>query len=143
MSRYRRDLAALDRATRAAKVRRNPEDTHPAIARAQRTLNRAFAELDGAQHAPDDAEARSEAAEKAWRGAREAVYGVIEAYTGERPRGTIGAGEVANIEARHLQRPCGQPGGQPLTDGYVRAERELHGRYFRDCLHDAWGVSRR
>jgi len=102
----------------------------PAISKARRTLNRAFAELKRAS--AGDIEARRQVAEKAWRAAREAVYGVMEAYGEERPRGTIGVGEVGDFEAKRLKRPRGRPGGQPLASDYVRAEAGLHGRCFYD-----------
>lgn len=108
----------------------------PAIEKARRTLNRAFAEL---KRAPaGDLEARRQAAEKAWRAAREAVYGVMEAHGEDRPRGTVGAGEVGHFEAKKLRRPRGRAGGQPLASDYARAESVLHGRCFYDgvCLPD-------
>jgi hypothetical protein len=129
VSRLRKDLATLDRAAKRA-VGRNPMSAIPAIAKAQRTLNRAFVELE--QAARGDLEARRQAAEKGWRAAREAVYGVIEAHGGERPRGTIGAGEVGAFEAKRLGRPRGRPGGQPLASDYARAEQTLHGECFYD-----------
>lgn len=102
----------------------------PAIAKARRTLNRAFAELQRA--ASGDLEARRQAAEKGWRAAREAVYGVIEVHGEGRPRGTVGAAQVGDFEAKRLGRPCGRPGGQPLASDYARARDELHGRCFYD-----------
>lgn len=134
MSRLRRDIAALDRAASGARrtVARNPVSAIPAIAKAQRTLNRAFAELDRAQ--AGDLEARREAAEKAWRAAREAVYGVMEAHGEQRRRGTVSPAHVGAFEAKRLGRPRGKPSGQPLASDYARAENELHGRCFYDGI---------
>jgi hypothetical protein len=94
---------------------------------ARKTLNLAFAEL---AEANGHTEVKRQAAEKAWRAAREAVYAVMET-AGVKVRGTLGAPAVGDFEARVLKRPRGLR-NQPLTDGYARAQLVLHG----DCFYD-------
>lgn len=70
-----------------------------------------------------------QAAEKAWRAAREAVYAVLDA-AGERPEAsTLGHSTVSSLEAKLLRRPRGRP--QPIADGYL-VGLQLHGPCFYD-----------
>lgn len=92
---------------------------------ARKTLNRAFAEFDQAH---GDLEKIRQAAEKGWRAAREAVYTVLHAYGIEPGRGTWSEERVGAFEADRLGRPREE--GQPLTDGYARGMKTLHGKYF-------------
>lgn len=92
---------------------------------ARKTLNRARLEL----HRAKGVEDLRQAAEKAWRAAREAVYAVLDA-AGERPEAsTLGHTTVSSLEARLLRRPRGRP--QPLADGYL-VGLQLHGPCFYD-----------
>lgn len=98
------------------------------IQQARKTLDRAWRELHAAERG--DYEDLRQAAEKAWRAAREAVYGVMEAAK-NRPKGTTSISEIASFEARVLGRVRGGR-GQPLAEGYARAIHGLHG----DCFYD-------
>ena len=94
---------------------------------ARKTLNRARAELHQARRG--DEEALRQAAEKAWRAAREAVYAVLD-VVGERPKeSTLGHSTVSSLEAKYLRRPRGR--AQPLADGYLHG-LQLHGPCFYD-----------
>jgi hypothetical protein len=87
---------------------------------AKRTLHRARREL---HHAHDSEDVR-QAAEKAWRAAREAVYTAI-ASVEDKPKGTWSPSKVADFEARKLDQ-------EYLTDRYSRAMQVLHGECFYD-----------
>ena len=62
------------------------------IRQSKETLERAFKELEGAQ----DREDLRQAAEKAWRAAREAVYAVMKAG-GVEIKGTLRTGNVGKF----------------------------------------------
>lgn len=97
------------------------------IATAKKTLNQARIELH--QSRKNDEEGLRQAAEKAWRAAREAVYAVMD-VVGSRPgESTLGVSAVAAFEAKNLRRPQGR--AQPLRDGYLVGLR-LHGACFYD-----------
>jgi hypothetical protein len=93
------------------------------IAVAKKTLNRALAEL----HQAKDEEDVRQAAEKAWRAAREAVYAVI-AVVEEQPReSTLSPSTVGAFEARYFGRTRGRFRLSPL---YAFAMKTLHGLCF-------------
>ena len=99
------------------------------IATAKKTLNRARAEISRARRG--DEEVIRQAAEKAWRAARESVYAVMD-VVGQKPKeSTVSPSTVASFEARYLGRKK-RGSGQTLTAGYVRAIHVLHGLCFYD-----------
>jgi hypothetical protein len=101
------------------------------IERAEKTLNIAWTELEEARNLEDD----RQAAEKAWRAAREAVRAVMYFATGKKPgAGWLRKDRVRDFETRVLGRTSRSP--QPLTLLYVQAESELHGMCFYDGACD-------